>query len=332
MTYRLADGTPLEISGASYAGRPLSHTVMFVSKKVESLLVNLSNVIGCLVFIETDVVIPPMVDQALNLFIRTDNPQREYTDYVNRIQRERNERDKQRKYTITDGGFVIGENVTIGEGALIEPGAFIGHDVVIGKRVRILAGARIRNAVIGDDFLAGENCTIGTFGFNYAKNEAGNTVRIPSLGKVRIGNGVEVFAHSNVAAGMAGDTIICDYAKIDVLVHVGHDALIGRNVEIPAGVIVGGFARIGDNTFLGVNSSIRNRKEVGNHSFIGMGAAVTQDIPSSALAIGIPAKVKGWLCQCGNRLDDHLECLCCGKEYALVEHDGKVTLVEKETK
>ena len=332
MNYHLADGSPLEITGASYAGRPLSHTVMFASKKVEQLLENLSDVEGCLVFIETDVVIPSSVDQTRNLFVRTDNPQREYTAFVNLIQKERDERDSKRKYTLVAGGYTIGENVSIGEGSVIEPGAFIGHDVVIGRNAKILSGAIIRNALIGDDFLAGENCTIGTFGFNYAKDKHGNNVRIPSLGKVRIGNGVEVFAHSNIAAGMAGDTVICDYAKIDVLVHIGHDVFIGRNAEIPAGVIVGGFARIGDNSFLGVNSSIRNRKDVGNYAFIGMGAAVAQNIPSNALAMGVPAKISGWMCQCGSKLDEHLKCPYCGNSYEVaVDKDGKLRLVMKES-
>ena len=327
MNYCLPDGSPLVIIGASYIGKPVSNTVMFASKKVERLLVNLHDVSNCLVFIENDVIIPDSVDQLHNLFIRTDNPQRDYTSYVNSIQAKRDEMNAHRKYTMTDSGYIIGENVKIGAGASIEAGALIDHDVVIGCNARILAGAKIRNAIIGDDFFAGENCTIGTAGFNFAKDECGDIVRIPSLGKVLIGNGVEVFAHSNIACGMAGDTVISDYAKIDVLVHIGHDAFIGRNVEIPAGVIVGGFSKVGDNSFLGVNSTIRNRKEIGSNAFIGMGAAVAQDIPSHALAMGVPAKVKGWMCSCGNRLDENLNCPKCGKTYSSICNDGQENII-----
>ena len=313
----LPDGSSLKIEGASYVGAPADNTVMFVSKKVEKLLENLVPVSGCLIFIEKNVVIPEEVSRDRNLFVRTDNPQRDYSCFVNQIQAERDKRNSERKYNITDNGYTIGENVTIGEGAYIEPGVFIDHDVKIGRRAKLLSGARIRSAVIGDDFIAGENCTIGTLGFNFAKDDEGNLHRIPSLGRVKIGNGVEVGAFANLTCGIAGDTIICDYTKIDVLVHVGHDVSIGRDTEVPAGVIIGGFARIGANAFLGVNSTIRNRIVIGDYAYIGMGAAVTKNIPSQALAMGVPAHVKGWMCTCGNRLDTGFRCEKCVQQYQL---------------
>ncbi len=284
------NGKPIEINGASYAGAPLSNTVMFVSKKVESLLENIKNVIGCLVFIESDVIIPEDVDKNTNLFVRTDFPQRDYAEYVNQIAKARIERDRDRKYTLTEAGYTIGENVHIGDNALIEPGVIIGHDVVIGKNATLLAGAVIKNAIIGDNFVAGENCTIGTLGFNFAKDEKGNSFRIPSLGKIRIGNGVEISALTNVTCGIAGDTIIRDYAKVDVLTHISHDNDIGTNTEIAAGTILGGFDTVGDNVFIGVNACVKNRLKIANSAFVGMGSAVIRNIGEDAHVFGNPAR------------------------------------------
>ena len=70
---------------------------------------------------------------------------------------------------------------------------------------------------------------------------------------------MEIGAYDNISAGCCGDTIIEDYAKLDVLIHIGHEAHIHKNVELIAGTIVGGFADIGDNAYVGMNSSIRNR-------------------------------------------------------------------------
>lgn len=313
------NGHPLEIVGASYAGNPKSKTVMFVSKKVEGLLTNLATVDGCLVFIESDVCMPPELDTQKNLFVRTDNPQWDYTEFVISLAKQIDERDSVRSFHLADGGYYVGENVSIGANAHIEPGALIGHDVEIGDNATILAGAKIKHARIGHDFIAGENCSIGTLGFNFARDPNGNPIRIPSLGSVVIGDDVEVGALSNVTCGLAGDTILKNHAKIDVLVHVGHDVVVGENAEIPAGVVLGGFSEVGDSVFIGVNSSVRNRTRIGHHAYVGMGAAVTKDIAAQSLSMGVPALQKGWMCSCGGRLNDDLVCKRCGRSYHFTE-------------
>ena len=319
-------GQHLDLVGASYAGNPKPKTVMFVSKKVEGLLTNLVSVEGCLVFIESDVCIPPEVDNHNNLFVRTENPQWDYTEFVISLAKQKEERDSLRKFHLTEGGYYVGENVSIGANPHIEPGVLIGHDVVIGDNATILAGAKIKHATIGHGFIAGENCSIGTQGFNFAKDLNGSLIRIPSLGAVVIGDDVEVGALSNVTCGLAGDTVLKNYAKIDVLVHVGHDVVIGEDVEIPAGVILGGFSEVGDSAFIGVNSSVRNRIRIGHHAYVGMGAAVTKDIMARSLSMGVPAMQKGWMCSCGGRLDEDRVCKKCGRSY----HCNKSGIQENE--
>lgn len=291
MTYRLADGTPLEISGASYAGRPLSHTVMFVSKKVESLLVNLSNVIGCLVFIESNVTIPDNVDQSQNCFIRTDNPQREYACFANEIADERERRNRARTVKLTPLGYYIGENVTIGDGSFIEPGVVIGHDVIIGRNARIMAGAVIKHAEIGDNFYAGENVVIGTEGFNFAVDSDGHAFRMKALGQIRIGDNVEIGAQSVVACALAGCTEIGSYTKIDTYSQVSHDCTVGSNCEICGGVMLGGFVKIGERVFVGANVATKNRISIGDDAFIALGSTVLKNVEKGEQVFGNPARV-----------------------------------------
>lgn len=277
------------IVSASYIGSPLDNTVMYVTKKVESLIANLKDAKECLVFCESTIDVPKELEDA-HEFILTPNPQFDYAIYVNNLAKDREEFNRARKYTMTETGYTIGENVTIGTNSIVEPFAFIDHDVQIGDNARIFAGARIRNAIIGKNFIAGENCVIGTYGFTMANNEFGDKVRIPTLGKVIIGNDVEVGTLTNVSVGSGGNTIIGDHVKIDTLVHIGHDVKLGKNAELPAGAITGGYDIIGNNAFIGINATLRNRIVIGENSIVGMGSVVTKSIPANSVVVGNPAK------------------------------------------
>ena len=123
-----------------------------------------------------------------------------------------------------------------------------------------------------------------------AEDESGNKFRIPTLGKVVIGNNVEVNSLTNISCGSAGNTIIEDNAKIDSLVHIGHDAYLGKNVEIPAGAIIGGFVILEEGSYVGINATLRNRIKVGKNAFIGMGAVVTKSVEDDVTVVGNPAK------------------------------------------
>ena len=139
------------------------------------------------------------------------------------------------------------------------------------KKARILSGTIINNAVNGDNFMSNEYAVIGANGFTMADDKNGNKVRIPSLGKVIICDNVEVGAHDNISRGSAGNTKLSDNVKLDAFVHVGHDAILHKNVEVTAGVIIGGFEEFGNSTFIGLNVILRNRIIIGSNAIIGMG-------------------------------------------------------------
>lgn len=278
-----------DIKSASYIGRPINNTVMFITKKVEHLLVNLEDKENCLVFYEDSIDISDNLIKK-HTFIKTPNPNFEYTKYVQKIAIQIEEANKKRKYTLAEGGYYIGENVTIGKNAYIEPLCFIGHDVAIGDNARIFAGAKIKNAIIGDNFMANENSVIGSNGYTMSKDENGNNIRLPDLGKLIIGNNVEIGSLSNVCIGSAGNTIIGDNVKIDSVVQIGHDNIIGKNSEIVGGTVTGGFVTIERNAYLGISASLKNRITIAENSIIGMGSVVTKSIPANITVIGNPAK------------------------------------------
>ena len=274
-----------EIRSVSYAGNPQRNTAMFITKKVEYLLGNLKGVEECLVFVEDSMDIPEELCRK-NVFVKSPTPQKEYARFVNRMAEDQEQKEWSRKYTLTEGGYYIGENVTLGKDVRIEPRCLIGHDVVIGDHAWIKSGACIKYARIGDRFIAGENCAIGTSAFTMADDENGDKIRIPTLGGVIIGNDVEIGALSNISRGSAGNTVIEDHVKIDVLVHVGHDGHLHRNVEITAGGIIGGFGDIHEGVFLGVNAATRNRITIGEGARVSMGSVVTKSIAAGATMTG----------------------------------------------
>lgn len=284
---KIVPGSGFTVEGASYIGKPITRTAMYITNKVSHLLKHLESVEKCLVFAESGMDVP---DQLLknHSFVFTDNPQLAYAEFAQQFQREKIQSEMQIKYLYKDG-YYVSESASIGKGAYIEPGCLIGHGVMIGDDAQIMAGSIIKNAKIGSSFLCNEQALIGSNGFTMATDQNGNKLRIPTLGGVVIGDNVEVGAHDNISCGSSGNTIIEDYVKIDALVHIGHDVHLEKNVEITAGVIVGGFCTLGEDTYAGVNSCLKNRRTIGSNVTIGMGTTVIRDIPDNTVMVGNPA-------------------------------------------
>lgn len=277
-----------EISGVSYIGNPKPNTVMYVGRKISDMLINLSSEKDILCFTDEDVDVPGEALEG-NAVIRVKNPQLEYSKIALDLEEERSKAESEIGFELLNGSQ-ISKNAKIGANAYIEPGCFIGHGVVLGNNAVILTGTVIKYALIGDGFLCNEGARIGINAFTMADNEDGNKVRIPSLGKVIIGDEVEIGANNTVSRGSVSDTIFKDHVKTDAMVHIGHDAVLEKNVEIAAGTIIGGFAIIGKNTFMGLNSTAKNRISIGENCFVGMGGAVMKSFPENVTIAGNPAK------------------------------------------
>lgn len=278
------------VCGVSYAGEPRSNTALYITAKVAHLLENLSGVESCIVFVQKGMDVPEELRKKHHFFF-SDNPQLAYARFVEQFAAEREREERKLRYLYKEPGYHISETAVVGDDAYIEPGCLIGHNVVIGNHARILAGAVIKNAIIGDWFLVNEYATVGMNGFTMSEDENGNKIRIPTLGRVIIGDHVEIGTHDNISCGSGGDTVIEDNVKVDTLVHIAHDVHLRKNSEITAGSIIGGYTEVGEGAFLGVNCALRNRIQVGDGSVIGMGSTVIHPIRSNATAAGNPARI-----------------------------------------
>jgi len=143
---------------------------------------------------------------------------------------------------------------------------------------------------LGENVGIGPNCSIGFEGFGFEPDEDGTYHRFPHIGKVIIGDDVEIGANTCIDRGALGDTIIGAGTKIDNLVHVAHNVRIGKNCMIIALTCLGGGVIIEDGVYVGIGASVRNQITIGEKAFIGMGAVVVKDVDPGITVIGNPAK------------------------------------------
>ncbi len=181
---------------------------------------------------------------------------------------------------------LIGKDVYIGAFCNIESEVSIGNNTIIYSHVSISGKTRIGNNVIIKPF-----ATIGYDGFGFEENSEGIWEEFPHIGSVIIEDNVRIGSHTCIDRAIMEETKIGNGTKIDNLVHIGHNAKIGKNCYIVADSVVGGSCRIEDNVFLSMGTRIRNQKRVGRNSLIGLGAVVTKNIPMNSVSYGLPAKI-----------------------------------------
>lgn len=283
---RIDDKYRFTVHGASFIGAPRSGTVLFVTRKVRKLLDNLADVEGCLVFAESGLEIPEAYRKN-NCFVTAEDPQLAYAEFAVEALKEERKREAAREYTLTPGGYWLGENVTLGSGCVIEPGCRIGHDVVLGDGARIGFGSSILHTEAGKDFGCLDRCSIGIDAFFMAEGE--NSFRIPSFGKVYIGDHVDLSANVIVERGFNSDTRIGNNVKIDSNVCIGHDVVLGENTQITCGVSIAGLVNVGKDVYIGMNAAVKQRLSIGDRAVVGMGAVVISNVKEDTKVFGNPA-------------------------------------------
>jgi UDP-3-O-[3-hydroxymyristoyl] glucosamine N-acyltransferase len=190
------------------------------------------------------------------------------------------------EYTVIHPSSVIGKSVIIGNCCTI------GRDVVIGDSTEIRNNVVITEGVkIGRHCLIRSGAVIGEEGFGFDYEENGIPVRIPHLGSVEIGDFVEVGNFTAIARGTLKNTIIHSHVKIDNLVHIAHNCIIGEKTMIIACAEVSGSSVVGENCWLGVGCSTMQKIKVGHNCLIGIGSIVLKDVPSGSVMAGNPAKL-----------------------------------------
>lgn len=207
----------------------------------------------------------------------------------------------------------VAATAEIGEGARIDAGAVVGERAKIGLRCHISAHAVIGDGVqLGDDGYVGPGATlvfaivgaravihggarIGQDGFGFALGRDGHW-KVPQLGRVVIGDDVEIGANTTVDRGAGPDTVIGDGTKIDNLVQIAHNVRIGRGCIVVAQVGISGSTRIGDFVMLGGQAGITGHLEIGTGARIGAQAGVMRDVEPGVTLGGSPAQpMREWL-------------------------------------
>lgn len=144
--------------------------------------------------------------------------------------------------------------------------------------------------VHGQRVTIGSCCSIGGDAYVYNTNPDGTRERFPCVGRVILGDDVEIGDCVAIDRGTVGDTVIGAGTKIDNLVHVGHDARVGRNCLLIAQTMLGGHCQLGDGVTVNPGAKIAKRVIVGDGATIGMGAVVLHDVEPGAVMVGNPAR------------------------------------------
>lgn len=146
---------------------------------------------------------------------------------------------------------VVGERARIGARCYIGPGCVIEHDAVIGDDARLVARVFIgREVRLGARCVVQPGAVIGGDGFGFA-NEKGSWVKVPQIGRVVVGDDVEIGANTTIDRGALGDTVIEDGVKIDNLIMIAHNCRIGAHSALAACVAIAGSSTIGKRCILG---------------------------------------------------------------------------------
>lgn len=168
-----------------------------------------------------------------------------------------------------DAGAVIDDNATIGDGVWIGAGAWVGANVQIGDRSELRSGVRIyHETVIGSDVLVHANTVVGSDGFGFAPIASG-WEKILQLGRVVIGDRVEIGANCAIDRGALDDTVIEDDVIIDNLVHIAHGVRIGRQSAVAGQVGFAGGASLGARCTVGGQAGFAGHLSVADDVHIG---------------------------------------------------------------
>lgn len=187
-------------------------------------------------------------------------------------------------------GSYIGPNVKLADNVTIYPNVTILDGCTIGKHTVIWSGTVVRERChIGDFCILHPNSTIGADGFGFRPCSERGLVKVPQIGNVILGNGVEIGANSCVDRGKFSSTVLGDGCKIDNLVQIGHNSRLGKFCIMAGNSGLAGSVTLGNGVIIGGSASIKDHITIGDGAVIGAGSGVSADIPAGKTMLGYPA-------------------------------------------
>ncbi|WP_367670427.1 UDP-3-O-(3-hydroxymyristoyl)glucosamine N-acyltransferase [Sodalis-like secondary symbiont of Drepanosiphum platanoidis] len=199
------------------------------------------------------------------------------------------------KNVIIGNNTIIGANSIILSGTKIENNVFIGPGCFIGNNIKIKFGTKLlANVIIHNNVKIGSNCfiqsgtVIGSDGFGYINNK-NKWIKIPHIGRVKIGNKVEIGSCTTIDKGTLDDTIIGNGVIIDNQCHIAHNVIIKNNTAIAGGVIIAGSTSIGKHCMIGGASVINGHIKICDNVIItGMSMVIRSINKSGTYSSGMP--------------------------------------------
>ena len=186
---------------------------------------------------------------------------------------------------------VIEDGAVIGDKTVIYPFCYIGKNAKIGKSCILYPSVTIRESIsIGDRVIIHPSSVIGADGFGYFPQKDGTHAKIPQLGTVIIEDDVEIGACTTVDRARFDKTVICKGTKIDNLVQIAHNVIIGPNCIIAGQTGISGSAELGKNVMLGGGVGISGHLKLGDNVIVGGMSGVTKSYPANTTLFWYPAK------------------------------------------
>ncbi len=177
-----------------------------------------------------------------------------------------------------EAGAVLRDGASIGARSVIGPNVVIGQDTMVGEDCRLYANVTIyHNCRIGDRVILHSGCVIGSDGFGLAPDQ-GKWEKIPQIGRVIVGDDVEVGAGTTIDRGALDDTVIEDGVKLDNLIQVAHNVKIGAHTAIAACTGIAGSARIGKHCTIGGAAMIFGHIEIADGTRISTNTLITKSL------------------------------------------------------
>lgn len=182
----------------------------------------------------------------------------------------------------------IGHDVVIEDDVIIYPNVYIGQEVRIGKGSIIYPNVTVREfCIINKGCILQPGVVIGSDGFGYTKVD-GKNVKIEQIGRVVLEEEVEVGANTTIDRGAIGDTIVKKYTKIDNLVQIGHNVVLGENSFIISQVGIAGSTEVGNNCTIAGQTGIAGHIKIGDNVTLGAQSGVSGNVKSNQLLSGNP--------------------------------------------
>lgn len=185
---------------------------------------------------------------------------------------------------------VIERGCRLGDRVVIYPGAYIGADCVIGDDCVLYANVSLYARVeLGRGVIIHSGAVIGADGFGFYPLDDGTYRKIPQVGRVVIGDEVEIGANTCLDRAMLGDTVVAAGAKLDNLIQVGHNVAVGSHSVLAAQTGLAGSVRVGSGVRMGGQVGIAEHTTIGDGAAIGAQSGIGQDVEPGATLQGSPA-------------------------------------------